>query len=124
MYSRSPRIPKPRFTGPQHTDAEKFGAFHTSEVPYVLGTLAMSDRPFTADDRHIAEVLTSFWTNFIAKGDPNGEGLARWPAVGEKPGFTMELGDNTAAIPIAGSDPKLKFWERYYSKPHSPLPRP
>lgn len=105
-------------------DADKYGAFHTSEVPYVLGALGMSDRPFTADDRHIADMMSSFWANFIAKGDPNGEGLARWSAVSEKPAFTMELGDNTAAIPVAGSDPKLKFWERYYSKPNSPLPRP
>jgi carboxylesterase type B len=103
-------------------DADKYGAFHTSEVPYVLGALAMSDRPFTPDDRRIADWMSSFWANFIAKGDPNGEGLARWPAVSEKPGFTMELGDKTAAMPVAGSDAKLKFWEKYYSRP--PLPRP
>jgi len=105
-------------------DADKYGAFHTSEVPYVLGALAMSDRPFTADDRHIADMMSSLWANFIAKGDPNGEGLARWSAVNEKPGFTMELGDKTVAIPVAGSDAKLKFWEKYYSRPHPPLPRP
>ena len=105
-------------------DADKYGAFHTSEVPYVLGALAMSDRPFTSHDRHIADMMSSFWSNFIAKGDPNGEGLARWPAVNEKPGLTMELGDKAGAIPVAGDDAKLKFWERYYSRPHPPLPRP
>ena len=105
-------------------DADKYGAFHTSEVPYVLGALAMSDRPFTADDRRIADMMSSLWANFIAKGNPNGEGLARWPSVSEKPGLTMELGDQTGAIPVAGSDAKLKFWEQYYSKPHPPLPRP
>jgi carboxylesterase type B len=84
----------------------------------------MSDRPFTADDRHIADVMSSLWANFIAKSDPNGKGLATWPAVSEKPGLTMELGDKTVAIPVAGSDPKLKFWEKYYSRPHPPLPRP
>ncbi len=105
-------------------DADKYGAFHTSEVPYVLGALAMSDRPFTAADRHIADMMSSFWANFIAKGDPNGEGLARWPAVNEKPGFTMELGDKTVAIPVASNDAKLKFWEKYYSRPRPPLPRP
>jgi para-nitrobenzyl esterase len=105
-------------------DADKYGAFHTSEVPYVLGALAMSDRPFTSDDRHIADMMSSFWANFIAKGDPNGEGLPRWPAVNEKPGLTMELGDRTGAIPVAEDDTKLKFWEKYYSRPHPPLPRP
>jgi para-nitrobenzyl esterase len=105
-------------------DAGKYGAFHTSEVPYVLGALSMSDRPFTADDHHIADMMSSFWANFIAKGDPNGEGLAKWPAVSEKTSLTMELGDKTAAIPVAGSDARLKFWETYYSRPRPPLPRP
>jgi para-nitrobenzyl esterase len=105
-------------------DADTYGAFHTSEVPYVLGALTMSDRPFTAEDHHIADMMSSFWANFIAKGDPNGEGLARWAAVGETPGFTMELGDKMGAIQVAGSDAKLKFWEKYYSRPRPPLPRP
>ena len=105
-------------------DADKYGAFHTSEVPYVLGALAMSDRPFTADDRRIADSMTSYWANFIAKGDPNGAGLSRWPAVSEKPAFTMELGDKTAPIPVAGDDAKLKFWKKYHSRPRPPLPRP
>ena len=105
-------------------DADKYGAFHTSEVPYVLGALSMSDRPFSADDRHIADMMSSYWANFIAKGDPNGEGLARWPSVNEKPGLTMELGDNTIAIAVTGDNAKLKFWEKYYSRPHPPLPRP
>ncbi len=105
-------------------DVDKYGAFHTSEVPYVLGALAMSDRPFTAEDRHIADTMSSLWANFIARGDPNGEGLPKWPSVSEKPGLTMELGDKTTPILVAGNDAKLKFWEKYYSRPHPPLPRP
>jgi para-nitrobenzyl esterase len=105
-------------------DTDKYGAFHTSEVPYVLGALAMSDRPFTADDRRIADSMSSYWANFVATGDPNGAGLPKWPAVSEKRGFTMELGDKTAPIPVAGDDAKLKFWEKYHSRPRAPLPRP
>ena len=105
-------------------DADKYGAFHTSEVPYALGALSMSDRPFTPDDRHIADMMSSYWANFIAKGDPNGEGLPAWPAMNEKAGLTMEVGDKTGAIPVAGTEAKLKFWEKYYSMPHPPLPRP
>jgi para-nitrobenzyl esterase len=71
----------------------------------------------------MADMMSSFWANFIAKGDPNGEGLAKWPAVSEKPGLTMELGDKAVAIAVAGSDAKLKFWEKYYSSPRPPLPQ-
>ncbi|HXB69502.1 MAG TPA: carboxylesterase family protein [Candidatus Acidoferrales bacterium] len=98
-------------------DAEKYGAFHSSEVPYVMGALAMSDRPFTAADQQIAGMMTSYWANFIATGDPNGKGLAHWPSVEEKPDFTMEVGDKTAAIPTAGSEAKRKLLEKQFARP-------
>jgi hypothetical protein len=44
-------------------DADKYGAFHTSEVPYVFNSLAKSDRPFADADHRIAEMLFSYWTN-------------------------------------------------------------
>jgi len=88
-------------------DAAQYGAFHTSEVPYVMNALAQSDRPFTADDRKIADVMSSYWANFAAKGDPNGPGLPPWPSAGDKPDFTMNVGDTFAPIPLAGSAEKL-----------------
>jgi para-nitrobenzyl esterase len=87
-------------------DAAQYGAFHTSEVPYVLNTLGKSDRAFTAADRKIADTLSSYWANFAANGDPNGQDLhgkplPHWPSVREQPEMVMELGDRTAAIPAS-----------------------
>lgn len=93
-------------------DAERFGAFHTSEVPYVLNTLYMSDRPFTAADHRIAGMMSSYWANFAANGDPNGPGLPRWQPIGAKPEI-LEVGDKTAPIPVAGSPAKFEFFEKY-----------
>ena len=93
-------------------DAAKYGAFHTSEVPYVLNTLSMSDRPFTDVDRRIADTLSSYWVNFATTGDPNGDGLPAWPAVDGTSWTTMELGDNPHAIPVAGSIEKREYFER------------
>ena len=90
-------------------DAAQYGAFHTSEVPYVMNTLPFSDRPFTADDHRIADVMSSYWANFAAKGDPNGQGLPRWPSVSDAPDDTMNLGDRFAPIPLAGSPEKLRL---------------
>jgi para-nitrobenzyl esterase len=88
-------------------DAAQYGAFHTSEVPYVMNALAQSDRPFTADDRKIADTMSSYWANFAATGDPNGKGLPRWPSVSEQPERTMNVGDTFAPIPLAGSADKF-----------------
>jgi carboxylesterase type B len=97
-------------------DADKYGAFHSSEVPFVMDALSTADRPFTAVDRKIADMMSSYWANFIATGDPNGRGLAHWPAVREQPATTMEVGDRTAAIPVAGSEAKRQLLEKYFAK--------
>ena len=97
-------------------DADKYGAFHTSEVPYVFNSLAKSDRPFTDADHKIADMMSSYWANFATTGDPNGKGLPHWPSVSEKPGMTMEVGDTNAPIRIAGDKAKEAFFTEFFSK--------
>jgi para-nitrobenzyl esterase len=102
-------------------DADRYGAFHTSEVPYAMNTLyTATDRPFTDEDRKIADRMSDYWVNFIRTGDPNGKGLAHWPSVKEQPGTTFEVGDKMAVIPVAGDKAKLAFWEAFLSKPRTP----
>lgn len=93
-------------------DAARFGAFHTSEVPYVLNTLYMSDRPFESADHRIADMMSSYWANFTASGDPNDKGLPRWDSVGDKR-EVMEVGDRTGPVPLADTAARLAFFERF-----------
>jgi carboxylesterase type B len=105
-------------------DASRYGAFHTSEVPYVLNTLYMSDRPFVDADRKIADMVSSYWANFARTGDPNGSGLPKWPAVSEKESTTMQIGDQPGAIPTAASAARIEFWKAYFTIPRTPSPAP
>jgi len=74
---------------PEHPE---FGAFHTSEVPYVFGTLDVLARPWEAVDRQLSDVMMAYWVNFATRGNPNGPGLPAWPSFNPaKPGL-MELG--------------------------------
>lgn len=93
-------------------DQERYGAFHTSEVPYVFNSLGHSDRPWTAEDRAIADRITSYWANFAAHGDPNGRGLPEWPPVSTDRALTMQLGDSTTPIPVAPK-PQFEFLQRF-----------
>jgi para-nitrobenzyl esterase len=91
-------------------DAPRYGAFHSSELPYVLNTLNMSDRPFTPQDHEIADVMSSYWANFVTHGDPNGKGVAHWQPVGNEP-EVMEVGNDFKQVPVASSQAKLNFWK-------------
>lgn len=96
-------------------DSAKYGAFHSSELPYTLNNLRTSDRPFTDEDRRIAAMMSSYWANFCATGNPNGKELPYWPSVDETP-QVMELGDKTHPVPLADSPEKVSFFEKFLSK--------
>jgi len=89
-------------------DAGKYGAFHSSEIPYAMNTLDESKRPFTDADRKIAAMMSSYWANFAATGDPNGSGLPVWTAISDKAQI-MEVGDKTEAIPVASTTARMDF---------------
>jgi len=77
-------------------EADRFGAFHSAEIPYVFRTLdAAPRRPFTDQDQALSGLISSYWVNFIRSGDPNGQALPNWSPF--KPGgrAVMRLGDRT-----------------------------
>jgi carboxylesterase type B len=96
-------------------DAVKYGAFHSSEIPYVLNTLDNSNRPFTDADRKIANLMSSYWANFASTGNPNGSGLPVWPAISDKPEI-MEVGDKTQPIPLAATPAKIEFFKSFLTQ--------
>lgn len=46
------------------------GAFHSSELWYVFGTLARCWRPFIKEDYDLSARMTDCWANFVKYGDP------------------------------------------------------
>ena len=88
-------------------ESARYGAFHTSEVPYEFNTLHLSPgRDFTAVDRELADQISSYVATFTKTGDPNGGSLPRWPAMTYDNKVIMDLGDRVTAsraIPL-GAD--------------------
>ena len=62
-------------------DTWKTGAPHAKEIPFVFDTLtARYGNAVTARDAAVAKATHAYWVNFGKSGDPNGAGLAKWPA--------------------------------------------
>ena len=56
-----------------------WGAGHWAELRYVFDHLSQEPWTWTDDDRALANLMATYWTNFAKNGDPNGEGVPVWP---------------------------------------------
>jgi para-nitrobenzyl esterase len=91
------------------------GATHTAELAYMFNNLAPG-RPWEETDRKLADMMATYWVNFAAKGDPNGNGLPNWPAFKEKTSARpMVLGDNVG-VEQGVAPPTLAFFDQAYAK--------
>lgn len=101
---------------PEHPE---FGAFHSVELPYVFRNLSMMKRPFEPVDYQVSDTISTYWKNFIANANPNGDHLPQWQPVTAKSATMMAIGAHTGEIPVASED-KLQFWTNYF---HSGIAR-
>lgn len=76
----------------------KTGAPHATEIPYVFDTVkAKYGDAVTAKDAAIAKAANTYFANFAKTGDPNGQGLADWPAYAVKADVLMDFGADGVA---------------------------
>ena len=74
-------------------ESRHWGAYHAAEIPYVFGNIAVAPDRYDEKDQHLSEVMSAAWVRFATTGDPNGAGLAKWPAYSQAADTYMEFGD-------------------------------
>jgi para-nitrobenzyl esterase len=98
------------YPGPE---AVRYGAFHTSEVPYVFGVLDQGGRPFTAHDHQVSTQLQGYWLNFMKDGNPNGPTDPAWGVLQPGTDSVMGLGDHPGPRPAVSTPQRFAAFQEF-----------
>jgi para-nitrobenzyl esterase len=77
-----------------------WGAAHYVELWYVFDHLDQEAWNWTPADLRLADQVSSYWTNFVKHGDPNGPGLPQWPRFTTSNEQALHLDDPVRAGPF------------------------
>lgn len=104
------RKPAYAFRFSRYLPGDDEGAWHTSELFYLFGTIDRTWRPMTGYDYDLSKTMTDFWANFMKTGDPNGPGLPIWTPYTEENKMAFDLGTTNGMIDASKEpDPKQFF---------------
>jgi para-nitrobenzyl esterase len=96
------------------TPATPDGANHGDEVNYVFQNFRSPGGAPSAEDLALSDLIRAYWINFARTGDPNGSGLAPWPAFTENDQRVISFDTKASVKPIPNLE-KLKAYDAYYS---------
>jgi para-nitrobenzyl esterase len=76
---------------PGSTDeqGESRGAYHSAEIEFVFDVLPSKNLSWRPEDLKLSDAMSTYWTNFAKRGDPNGEGLAKWPPYDKRDSYEL-----------------------------------
>jgi para-nitrobenzyl esterase len=95
------------------------GSPHGQDVAYVFMHLDSSNPQTTKSDLEISEAMGTYWTNFAKYGQPDGEGVPKWPAFSDANPIVMYLGPTPHTGPVPGEE-SLKVLNSYFDWRRTP----
>jgi para-nitrobenzyl esterase len=103
---------------PPGPNSSRLRAFHASEIPYVFGNFFWPF-PWEDADRKLSATVSAYWVNFAKTGDPNGEGLPKWPAYSSAGDQALEIND-VPSLRTGVNKAGLDFFDSYYQSLKAP----
>jgi para-nitrobenzyl esterase len=93
------------------------GATHTAEISFAWNNpKGQATQTWNDVDVKLADQMSSYWVNFIAKGDPNGNGLAHWPEYKDLATSKVMVFGDTPEVEAAVPTAKLTFFSAAFQR--------
>jgi para-nitrobenzyl esterase len=114
--SHTPDVFVYEFTWKGATPGKPQGAVHALELPFVFGTLDVSELGAIAGRtpaaRALSERIQDAWLGFARTGRPESVGLPEWPRYAPPRRATLELGDKPQVLE-APREAERRWWEAF-----------
>lgn len=81
-------------------NAADLGVFHSSEYPYVFGTISVLGRDWGDADRRMTERMQALWLAFAKTGRPGGGAVPAWPTFDDAAPTVMRLAPDPALVDV------------------------
>ncbi len=95
------------------------GMPHGPDVGYVFQTLNRDDPKLTPADFALSDTVSTYWTNFAKRGDPNGAGVPEWPRFTDEERRLMIFRDKAFPGPVPSAE-ALAVLDEYFAWRRSP----
>jgi para-nitrobenzyl esterase len=93
------------------------GATHTAEISFAWNNpKGQATQTWNDVDLKLADQMSSYWVNFITKGDPNGSGLPHWPEFKNLANSRVMVFADAPQVEPAAPTPKLAFYSAAYQR--------
>jgi len=93
------------------------GATHTAEISFAWNNpKGQANQTWTESDTKLADQMSSYWVNFIMKGDPNGGGLPQWPQYKNLTAGKVMVFADSPQVETATPAAKLQFYTAAYQR--------
>jgi para-nitrobenzyl esterase len=96
-----------------------YGTGHGADVAYVFQHLNPNSPQTTRTDLEISDAMSTYWVNFAKRGDPNGEGVPKWPAFSDSNPQVMYFNKLPYPGPVPSAD-SLKVMDAYFAWRRTP----
>jgi len=87
----------------------KFGPGHGTDISFAFDNLGRGGfgpppPPPTPEDKEVARLMNAYWVNFAKSGDPNGNGLPKWPVYSPQKNEILDI--QSDGKPVGKPDPR------------------